>query len=125
MKKSMHRLPDAELEVMQALWQCKAPASRADIEQKLDPAHPMAATTLLTLLGRLADRVFAAVQKEGRRSLFTPLEEQKDYQAAQSGSFVQKLFGGSMTAFAAALCSSGLSREDLDELRELLEKGEL
>ena len=30
-----------------------------------------------------------------------------------------------MSAFASALCDSGLSREEIDELRSLLEKGEL
>ena len=29
------RLPDAEQEVMQALWECEAPATRADIEKHL------------------------------------------------------------------------------------------
>ena len=125
MKQTLPRLPDAELEVMQALWRCEAPAARTDVEQKLDPHHPMAATTLLTLLSRLADKNFVAVQKQGRRSLYTPLVPQADYQAARSGTFIQKVFRGDLPAFAAALCSSGLTQEDLDELRDLLQKGEL
>ena len=52
MTESIRRLPDAELEVMQALWACETPAARADIEKVLFPHHPMALTTLLTLLHR-------------------------------------------------------------------------
>ena len=49
MKPSIRRLPDAALEVMQALWGCEVPAARAAIEQHLPASHPMAQTTLLTL----------------------------------------------------------------------------
>lgn len=90
---SIRRLPDGELEVMQAVWACAVPASRADIASRLDPAHPMAVTTLLTLLTRLADKGFLSVEKQGRRSLYTPLVSREDYLAAQSRSFVQKLCG--------------------------------
>ena len=50
---------------------------------------------------------------------------QKDYLAAQSRTFVQKVCGGSLPTFAAALCDSGLTREELDQLRDLLERDAL
>lgn len=61
------RLPDAELTVMQAVWDCGAPAARAEIEARLPPERHMAATTLLTLLSRLAERGFVRADKAGRR----------------------------------------------------------
>ena len=85
----------------------------------------MAQTTLLTLLTRLSDKGFVAIQKDGRKSLYTPLVSRKDYLASQSRSFVENICGGSISAFASALCSSGLSKEDLAELRTLLERSEL
>ena len=124
-KDPIRRLPDGEQEVMQALWDCTAPASRSDIESVLFPAHPMAPTTLLTMLTRLGEKGFLSIEKEGRRSLYTPLISKADYLAAQSGNFIRKLCGGSLSTFAAALCDSGLSREDLDELRDLLDREEL
>ena len=125
MKNPMRRLPDAELEVMQALWRCEPPASRADVAAALPLEHPMAAITLLTLLTRLGEKGFLRTDKEGRRSLYTPLVSQADYLAAQSRTFVQKVCGGSLPAFAAALCDSGLTREELEQLRALLEEGQL
>jgi len=122
MKQTIRRLPDAELEVMQAVWQCEAPVSRAEMETILKDSHPMALTTLLTLLTRLAEKGFLQIEKEGRRSNYTPLISREEYLAQQSRSFVEKVCGGSMSAFAAALCDSGLSKEDLAELRELLER---
>lgn len=125
MKDIIRRLPDAEQEVMQAIWACTTPVVRTDIEKILYKTHPMAMTTLLTLLTRLSEKGFITIEKNGRRSYYTPCISREDYLAAQSKSFVDKLCGGSMSTFATALCSSGLTREELAELREMLEKGML
>jgi len=121
----MRRLPDAELEVMQAVWDCAAPVSRADIESVLNKTHPMAATTILTLLSRLVERRFLTIEKVGRSNCYTPAISRQEYLASQSKSFLEKLCGGDIRVFAAALCDSGLSREDIEELRQLLDRGQL
>ena len=121
----IRRLPDAELEVMQALWACPTPATRSDIESALFPHHPMATTTLLTLLTRLNEKGFITIQKNGRRSCYTPCISREDYLASQSKSFFQKLCGGNVSVFASALCDSGLTKEEIAQLRTLLERGEL
>ena len=113
------RLPDSELEVMQALWRCEIPATRKEIEAVLLPRHPMALTTLLT---RLAEKGFLRIDKAGRGSVYTPLVTEQEYLAGQSSRFFNKLCGGNLTTFASALCDSGLSREELDELKKLLEE---
>lgn len=125
MNSSVRKLPDAELEVMQAVWECASPVSRADIEKLLQDSHPMALTTLLTLLTRLSERGFLRIEKEGRRARYVPLVTKEEYLAEQSRRFLDQLCGGSLSTFATALCNSGLSREDIAELRELLERGEL
>ena len=131
MSHTIRRLPDTELEVMQALWASDTPVPRAQLEerlaqleQRLQATHPMATTTLLTLLSRLSEKGFVRVDKEGRKSLYAPLVTREDYLAAQSRSFIQKLCGGSLSTFASALCDSGLSKEELEELRELLKEGD-
>ncbi len=125
MKTMIRRLPDTEQEVMQALWACKAPAARKEIEALLFQTHPMAMTTLLTLLTRLSEKGFLTITKNGRRSYYTPCVTQEEYLAAQSRTFIKKLCGGNLSVFANALCDSGLSREELEELRTLLERNEL
>ena len=125
MKEHIRRLPDAEQEVMQAIWACTAPVARTDIEEILFPEHPIAMTTLLTMLTRLAEKGFISIEKQGRRSLYTPLIAQEDYLAAQSKTFFEKLCGRNISTFAAALCDSGLTREEIAELRSLLERDEL
>ena len=125
MNDRIRRLPDTEQEVMQAIWSCKVPVSRADIEHILFQEHPMALTTLLTLLTRLSEKGFITIEKIGRRSYYTPCVSREEYLASQGKNFFEKLCGRNISAFAAALCDSGLSKEELAELRLLLERDAL
>ena len=125
MSSMIRRLPDAELEVMQALWACTPPVSRAEMDEILRETHPMALTTLLTLLTRLAEKDFIQIEKVGRSARYIPLVTREEYLASQSRRFLEKLCGGSLSTFATALCSSGLTKEEIAELRSLLDRGEL
>ena len=124
-EKKNRALPDAELEVMQVLWDLQAPVPRSAMEEAMAKVRPMAQTTLLTLLTRLSEKGFVKIEKQGRSSVYTPLVARADYQAQQSRRFWDRHFGGSPSAFASALTASGISKEDLDELRRLLEEGKL
>ena len=119
------RLPESELEIMQIIWKKSAPVSRVDIEQALQETHPLAPTTILTLLTRLCEKGFLSLKKEGRSNLYEPLITEKEYLAAESRSFLDRLFHGSVASFATALCDSGVTKEELEELRRLLEEGGL
>ena len=119
------RLPESELEIMQIIWKKSAPVSRVDIEQALHETHPLAPTTILTLLTRLCEKGFLSLKKEGRSNLYEPLITEKEYLAAESRSFLDRVFHGSVASFATALCDSGVTKEELEELRRLLEEGGL
>ena len=122
---SIRKLPDGELEVMQAVWACPAPCTRKEISAVLFATHEMAETTLLTMLSRLGEKGFLEIRKEGRSSTYTPLVSREDYLASQSRRFLDQLCGGKISTLANALCSSGLTREELAELSSLLERDEL
>ena len=112
---TIERLPDAELEVMQAIWDCKPPVSRADIE-------PLLESRLLTLLGRLTQKGVLQAQKRGKSKVYTPAFSRGQYVASQGSRFLSKLCRGDVRLFATALCEGGLSREEVEELRRLLEE---
>ena len=125
MKQEPVRLPDAELAVMQAVWSAEPPVSRTEVGRALAQTRPMAPTTVLTLLSRLTARGALRAEKSGRSYLYTPAFSRTEYLAAQERRFFGDLCGGDLRVFAAALCDSGLSRADIDELSRLLEAGEL
>ncbi|MBQ3076513.1 MAG: BlaI/MecI/CopY family transcriptional regulator [Clostridia bacterium] len=125
MKESIRRLPDSELTVMQAVWAHEPPVSKDDIAEEIYRVHPIAETTLLTLLSRLQSKGFLSVELQRRRKLYTPLVTQQQYLSSQGRRFLDTLCGGSVSTLASALSDGALTGEELRELRELLEKGEL
>ena len=120
---NLSHLPDAELEVMQALWALECyPAHTSDIAQKL--SRGWKAPTLIKLLSRLEERGFVEARKEGRANVYTPKVLREDYLAAESRSFLNRLHGGSLSSLVAALApETKLTCEDVKALEALLKKG--
>lgn len=116
----LKRLPDAELEVMKALWESGPDTSRSELEVALAP-FSWAVNTINTYLVRLADKGFVSVRRERRTNLYTPLVSREAYQAFDSQAVVSRLYGTPRN-FLAALAREGLDRRDLDELRSLLDE---
>lgn len=125
MANTIRRLPDTELEVMQAIWDCVPPVSKTGIEDQVYANHPMAETTLQTLLTRLTEKGFLNVEIRKRKKFYTPCISREDYQISQSRSFFQKVCGGNLSAFANALCDGGLSKDEIAQLRVLLQEERL
>ena len=120
-----HRLSDSELEVMQIIWKNTPPVSRSVIEKELCRDKALAPSTILTFLTRLCDKGFLSLTHQGRTNLYTPLVAQREYLAGESRRFLDRVYGGSVSAFAASLCDSGLTHEDAEALRKLLEDNAL
>ena len=120
----MKRLPDAELEVMKALWAAGDDVPRSALDAGLAP-FGWAPNTVNTYLSRLADKGFVQIEKTGRSAEYRPLVAKEDYLARQGRKFYDKLCGGSVSAFAAALSASGLTAGELAQLRELLREDAL
>ena len=122
--RKLERLPDAELEVMQALWQLEPyPVTSAQLMEKLSGRH-WRLPTLLKLLSRLEERGFVANEKEGRNNRYRPLVDEREYLAAESGRFFQKLHVGSLPSLVAALMESrAITSDDVAELEAILKGG--
>lgn len=125
MKEDIRRLPDSELALMQIIWNKEPPVTRSDIEAALDGDHPLAPTTILTFLTRLRDKGFLKLERRGKVNYYTPLISRKTYLAQASRGVLDQLFGGSVAALATSLVDAGVSREELEELRRMLEEGRL
>ena len=116
----MKRLPDTELEVMKALWSTGPDTPRSVLEDKLTP-FGWASNTVNTYLARLADKGFVSVRREGKSNLYTPLVDREAYQAFDSRSVLDRLYG-SPRNFVAALAREGMGREELEDLQALLDQ---
>lgn len=122
---TIDRIPDSELEVMQILWNFDPPVPRRVLEDEMKKVHPIAQTTLLTLVSRLVKKHLISADKNGRSSEYTPLISRDEYLASVSETFIRKNCGGKMSVLASALTGSGLSHDDIEELRRLLAEDRL
>ena len=74
----------------------------------------LASTTILSLLTRLENKNFVEVTKQGKMNLYTPLVSQSDYQAHESQSVLEKLYGNSLYH------GKKISSEEVQDLSEFL-----
>ena len=119
-KQELARLPESELDVMLAVWRSGGEASAPDIGAGL--GRPLTASALHSYLKRLEERGFLACRKEGKVNVYTALVTEGDYRRTEGGAVLEKLYGGSLKTFAAALWDGGsLSPQEVAELRDYLD----
>lgn len=115
-------LPDSELEVMLALWDCGGEASRSQIEEKLADFH-WAVNTINTFLTRLCAKNFISVRREGKTNYYSPLVSKEEYLAFESRGVLKKLYGGSVSNFVAAFSDgNGIDEKEIEELQSLIDE---
>ena len=116
----MQKLPEAELEIMLAIWQTTGQVSRAYFDRKL--AHRRWNTnTLNTLLSRLQEKGFLAAERKGRENLYHALIEQEAYRRFESSSILERLYDNSIKNFVLSLAhTDALEEEDIEELQQYL-----
>lgn len=123
MKKTYQRLPDSELDIMLVLWNGTPPMTRPEIEKVINKKKNLAPTTILSLLTRLEAKKFVEVTKQGKMNLYTPLVSQSDYQANESQSVLEKLYGNSLKKFVTSLYQGKkMSSEEVRDLSNFLKE---
>lgn len=123
MDKPDHHITDAELELMKVLW-ARQPLAASELGEALAHKH-WSAATVKTLLARLVRKGILATRQDGKRFLYEPLVDQESFAREASSSFAQKVLGGlSVPLFARFLADARLSKDEIQELKDLLEKKE-
>ena len=123
MKKAYQRLPESELDIMLVLWSGTPPMTRPEIEKVINTRKNLAPTTILSLLTRLEAKNFVEVTRQGKMNLYTPLVSQADYQAHESRSVLEKLYGNSLKKFVTSLYQGKkISSEEIQDLSDFLKE---
>lgn len=123
----MPRIPaisDAEWRVMKVLW-AKSPQPAYDIIQNLAKSESWQASTIKTLLNRLYSKKVLGINRYKNLYLYYPLISEEDCLQTESESFLQRFFGGSAKTLALHFAKRDkLTIEDIQDLKNILEKGE-
>jgi BlaI family transcriptional regulator, penicillinase repressor len=123
--KKIPRISETEWEVMKVVWD-QAPCSASQVIETLnrrDAAwHPK---TVKAFLNRLVKKKALGFTLDGRAYLYHPLVRQSECAEAASLSFLDRVFGGSLRPMVAHFVErKRLSREDIRELKKLLDSRE-
>ena len=109
---SVKPLSAAEEQVMLAVWVCRAPATRRDIDEKLR-AKGWAPATVLNFLYRL--------EENGNHNTYTPAITRRAYHVWSMRERLDTLFGGDLAAAVHALVSeSGCGQSELEQAMAVL-----
>ena len=120
--KTTPRISDSEWLVMQVLW--SSPGSTADeVIDTLKGKATWSACTVRTLLNRLLQKKVLKYEKEGRRYRYWPAVSRERYVRQARRSFVQRVYGGTVTPLLAAFIEeTQLSPEEIEKLKRMLDE---
>lgn len=120
------KLPDAEFEIMKAIWQMQEPVTSGMVTEQLRltvPPREWKPQTILTMLTRLEQKGFLRSEKHGRERAYYVLIPQADYLQIEASSFRQRFSGGRFTGLVKALCDTDdLTAADIEDLQRWLEE---
>ena len=120
--KPLPQISEAEFEVMKIVWN-HAPVSTNEITERLVKTTAWSPRTIQTLVRRLVNKGVLTYEKQGRVFVYTPLVEEQAYLNQENQSFLNRFYGGEITAMLSACIENDqLSREDLQKLRSLLDE---
>ena len=113
---------DAELEILEVLWEAGEALNANEIRTKLNERKNWERTTVLTLIRRLLDKEIL-LQEKREVYYYCPVLKREEYIRQETRSFVDKFFSGSSRNLAAALVSDEqLTKEEINELRDFFNR---
>ncbi|MBQ2677223.1 MAG: BlaI/MecI/CopY family transcriptional regulator [Clostridia bacterium] len=116
----MQKLFDSEIKVMEIIWD-NEPVSAKQISLIANDTIGWNKNTTYTIIKKLEAKGF--VKREEPNFVCTSVFSRDEVQKNETKSLVDKLFGGSKKAlFSALLEDEHLSKDEIKELRDLIEK---
>lgn len=121
---NMPQISEAELEVMKVLWDMEK-ASSAQIIDRLSQSTEWKPKTIQTLITRLVAKGAIKAENTGNKAfMYTAVIVEETYKAHANNSFLHKLYNGSVNMMLASFVKQQkLSKDDLEDLKKLLEEG--
>jgi len=117
-------LTNSEWYVLDCLWE-RSPMTVMELVAALNSKVGWAKSTTITTLRRMEDKGLVHCTVVGRARHYAPAVEQHQAVRRETRSFLDKVYRGSVGLMVSALAQDkALSREEIDELYEILRKAE-
>ena len=115
-------ISDAEMHIMEALW-AKPRSTAAEVAEQIGPQTGWHRKTVNTLISRLVAKEALGFESSPSAKRYYPLLNRDDYVQSVASQMVNRLFGGRVAPIVAHFAEEqALSREDIEELRSILEE---
>ena len=112
-------ISESEWAVMKIIWS-EPPKTLQDILGSLKHTG-WSTTTIQTYLARLVKKGALATERQGKRYLYYPAVSERDCQLAESRTFLNRIYDGSLSQMVKGFVKSGsLSQEEWEELKNLI-----
>lgn len=112
---------DAELEILQVLWQ-HGPSTVRAIQETLDALRPTGYTTVLKILQIMTEKDLTRRDESQRAHVYEAVLTEEEVQDDIVNHMVDRVFSGSASKLVfRALSAKGTSQSELDEIRTLLD----
>jgi predicted transcriptional regulator len=121
---SIPRPTDAELSILRVLWARGASTVR-DVHDVVLKDRPLAYTTTLKLLQIMTEKGLTTREEIGQQHLYRAKQSEQVTQRRLVRDLLDRAFGGSTSRLVMqALATKKASREELDDIRRLLDEKE-
>ena len=117
-------LSEGEWKIMNLLWE-KSPQSLMELVGKLESDTGWSKSTVFVMLKRLVAKETLDVDTSGKIQMYTPNMEREEAVLAETGSFLSRVYNGSVGMMLSSLAGNqSLTRDDIEELRHILDEAE-
>lgn len=121
MEKSI-KISNSEWDIMEVLW-ANSPQNSKQIIENIQQNSDWKPTTIKTLISRLVDKNILSYEHRGKSHYYYPLLEREECIGIKSNKFINKFYKGGLKAMIASFVEMyELSDEEIDELKEILDK---
>jgi BlaI family penicillinase repressor len=115
-------LTEAEWEIMKVVWE-KEPCAAGTVQEILAENRDRAYSTVKTTMDRMVDKGFLQIEKIRNLQLFKSSISEVDARRGEFRRMLKRAFDGALTPMMQFLIEhEGLSKEQADYLRSLVEK---
>jgi len=113
---------ESELEILQVLWQ-QGSCSVRKVNDILNEKRDVGYTTTLKIMQIMTDKGFVTRDTKSRTHIYHSAVKEKDTQKSLLNSFIEKTYRGSaMSLVLQALGNQETSSEELNELKEIINR---
>lgn len=118
------KLTSSEWNILNCLWE-RNPQTVMQLAGELEKTVGWARSTTITVLHRMEAKGLVRCEQAGRGKAYVPLVERDQAAIAETRSFLDRVYQGSVGMMMSAMARrEGLSRDQIAQLRAILDQAE-